>query len=167
MSFRKIQFFVPGVPATAGSKKAFLNRNTGKIAVVDDCKRGASWRDTVGTYAMTALNGAQSLTGLLDEPLELNVIFYVVRPRGHYKSSVKHPGLKDNAPRWPVSKPDTTKLLRAVEDALKGIVWRDDSLVVVQTAMKVFADKPGAFVTISPVMYPSDYIAQKLLPTNL
>lgn len=155
MSFRKIQFFVPGIPATAGSKRPFVNKVNGKVSVVDTCKRGPAWRDTVVMYALNAVGS--EMGGLLDEPVELNVTFYLVRPKGHYKTSKRFPGLKDGAPCWPTVKPDTTKMFRAIEDALKGIVWRDDTLVVVQSAMKVYADKPGALVTISEALYPSDH----------
>ena len=33
----RYEFFVPGKPQTAGSKRAFPHRTTGRIIVVDDC----------------------------------------------------------------------------------------------------------------------------------
>lgn len=157
MSFNRFSFFVPGVPATAGSKKAFVNRKTGKPQIVDDCKNGPSWRESVRVAAFGRLN---PLGGhpIIDEPVELNVVFFFVRPKGHYRKSERFDGqLKATAPNWPTKPPDVTKLLRAIEDALTGVVWRDDASVVVQAARKVYADRPGAFVTISPALYPSDY----------
>jgi Holliday junction resolvase RusA-like endonuclease len=47
--------------------------------------------------------------------------------------------------------PDTTKLVRSTEDALKGICWRDDSQVVYQVASKEYAARggiPGADIKI-------------------
>ena len=58
--------------------------------------------------------------------------------------------LKPSAPKHPIVKPDTTKLMRALEDALTGICWRDDTQVVIQTAHKAYAAVTcGAFVRIS------------------
>lgn len=158
MSFIKFSFFVPGRPAVAGSKKAFVNKKTGKASIVDTCERGQSWRVTVGSYAFTSYWSRNLSEVLIDEPIEMRMVFYFVRPRGHFSSSKKSPGgLKADAPNWPTGKPDTTKLIRAVEDALNGVIWRDDSIVVVQSARKVYADRPGCLVTISPALYPSDY----------
>lgn len=157
MSFNRISFFVPGVPATAGSKKAFVNRKTGKPMIVDDCEKGPSWRESVRTAAFGRLNPLGEHP-IIDEPVELRVVFFFVRPKGHYRKSERFKGqLKVTAPNWPTKPPDVTKLLRALEDALTGVVWRDDASVVVQAARKVYADRPGAFVTISPALYPSDY----------
>lgn len=157
MSFNRFSFFVPGVPATAGSKKAFVNRKTGRPMIVDDCKKGPSWRESVQVAAFKKLNPLGEHP-LIDEPIELNVVFFFTRPKGHLRTGEKHRGeLKPNAPNWPTKPPDVTKLLRALEDALTGVVWRDDASVVVQAARKVYADRPGAFVTISPALFPSDY----------
>lgn len=157
MSFKRFSFFVPGTPATAGSKRAFVNKATGKAQVIDTCKSGPSWRESVRYHALTAIAGMPIENVLIDEPIELSVVFYFVRPKGHFRNSKRFPGLKDNAPRWPTRPPDVTKMLRAVEDALNGVVWRDDSLVAVQAARKVYADRSGAYVTIAPALYPSDY----------
>lgn len=158
MSFKRFSFFVPGTPATAGSKRAFVNKATGKAQVVDTCKSGPSWRESVRFYALTAIAGTPIENMVVDEPVELNVVFYFVRPKSHFRTSQKFKGqLSVNAPTWPTKPPDVTKMLRALEDALNGVVWRDDTLVVVQAARKVYADRPGAFVTISPALYPSDY----------
>jgi crossover junction endodeoxyribonuclease RusA len=78
-------------------------------------------------------------------PILLEIGFRLPRPKGHY--GVK--GLRPSAPPYPVTKPDLTKLLRALEDALKGLAWRDDSQVVAQRITKDYTDgAPGAHVRI-------------------
>jgi hypothetical protein len=47
-----IRFFVPGIPAPGGSKKAFHHAKPGKIIVKDACKRNKPWRDTVASFAL-------------------------------------------------------------------------------------------------------------------
>lgn len=45
---------------------------------------------------------------------------------------------------WPVSKPDIASLERPVADALKGIMYRDDSQIVMTHSVKIYAadDEP-------------------------
>lgn len=49
-----------------------------------------------------------------------------------------------------VKKPDIDKLMRALLDPLKGIVWRDDSQVCFSNVNKVYAwnDRPGCYVVV-------------------
>lgn len=152
MSFTPIQFFVAGVPATAGSKRAFVNKVTGKAHLVDDCKSGPPWRIQVQEAARKAFWAQvdwNTSIPLLDEPIELRVTFHFLRPRNHYRTGKNADILRATAPPvWQARKPDLTKLLRALEDALTGVAWRDDALIVRQTARKVYGPRPGADVVI-------------------
>jgi Holliday junction resolvase RusA-like endonuclease len=106
--------------------------------VRDSAKKGAPWRRQVAQAAGEAMNGA----GLLDGALSLTVRFWVPRPKGHYGAR----GLRPSAPVYPTTRPDVTKLLRAIEDACTGIVWRDDAQVVVQHAIKAYGEPACAEV---------------------
>lgn len=76
-----------------------------------------------------------------DRPLAVVVTFYQQRPRTvHYGSGRNAKELKDSAPAYPISAPDTTKLWRGFEDALTGFVWHDDSRVSGQIADRDFVD---------------------------
>lgn len=46
------------------------------------------------------------------------------------------------------TRPDLTNMLKLVEDALKGVVWRDDVLVVEQHCRKVYGVQPKTVLTI-------------------
>jgi Holliday junction resolvase RusA-like endonuclease len=53
---------------------------------------------------------------------------------------------------YPTNPPDATKLLRSTEDALTGIVWKDDKLIVDQLVSKNYQRPgiyPGAKITVS------------------
>lgn len=144
-----VRFFVPGEPAPGGSKKIIPNRKTGRPIIVEDCKRTASWRRSVALAARRAWPGHP-----LDGPLSLHVIFLRQRPKTHFRTSggKQTAEVKDWAAReLPTTKPDTTKLLRSTEDALTGIVWRDDAQVIEQAAAKAFGPEPGALVIISTI----------------
>jgi Holliday junction resolvase RusA-like endonuclease len=129
----RVEFKVLGRPQPAGSKKGFKNPKTGRIIIVDDAKNSRPWKQQVAGTA-SSHRGHELLTG----PLMLDVTFVLQRPKGHYRTGKNSHLLRDSAPEYPTVKPDTTKLLRAVEDALNGIVWRDDAQVVTQIARKVY-----------------------------
>lgn len=139
-----IKFFVPGIPKPGGSKKGIYNKNTGRVMIFDACNKNKQWRDSVMAVAAEHYPGK-----LLDTPLRLTVVFQMPRPKYHFK---KDGSLKPNAPRYHVSAPDCTKLLRSTEDAITKILWHDDSLVAIQQAQKIYTpDIPGAQILIEEI----------------
>jgi len=141
-----IRFDVPGRPQPRGSKRAFLLK-TGRTIVTDDNPKSKSWMEVIQVTALNAMNEDGRGTWrakLLDGPIRLEVAFYFARPKGHFGKR----GLKPSAPVHHTTRPDTTKLLRGLEDALKGICWRDDSQVCSQTATKEYGDYNHSVVTI-------------------
>lgn len=125
---------VPGVPAPGGSK-----RHIGKGRMVDDAKRNRPWRDTVAWYAREQYWG-EPMAG----PLSVVVGFRVPMLKSHRR---KDGTIKDNIGE-PCRRPDLTKLWRAVEDALTGILWVDDAQIVHQTIGKAYALVPGVTVVV-------------------
>jgi len=138
------QFWVAGKPQTGGSKKAFVNKKTGRAIVTEDNKKSKPWRADVQAAAYRAVQ----LESLLEGPLVLKVTFYFNRPKSHYGSGKNAAVLKPSAPQYHITRPDTTKLIRPLEDALTGVLWRDDSQIVLQFAEKKFGEFPGAAVTV-------------------
>jgi Holliday junction resolvase RusA-like endonuclease len=133
-----IKFDVAGKPVPRGSKRAFpVRRKDGSLGVaVSDTtgERGRMWMAMVQEAARNALPADwRQHRG----PIRLFVYFRLRRPKAHYtpKGAVKR-----WAPMHPTVKPDLTKLLRAVEDALTGVVWRDDSQIIHQVVNKEYAD---------------------------
>lgn len=140
---KELTFRVYGVPRPAGSKKAFYNKFLKRAMVVDDNKNTKTWKGDVKDAAISVAPAE-----LLDCPLELEITYYMPRPKNHYRTG-KHAGeLKENAPKVRSSKPDTDKLIRGTQDACKGVLWKDDSLVWHVDARKVYGDKPGAVITV-------------------
>lgn len=126
----RVAFVVPGRAQPAGSKRAFVNRKTGKMIVTDANPNAGAWKERVALAASAAFGRRP----LLDEPLVLEVTVLLVRPAGHF--GARGMSRKGRETPCPVSKPDLTKLVRAIEDALTGVVWVDDSRVVSQFATK-------------------------------
>ena len=140
-AFRE-DFFVPGIPKTAGSKRAFPLKS-GRIVVTDACKGSKDWKATVQATVMATWRGPP-LVG----PMELTIIFAMPRPKSHYRMGRHAADLKPNAPTYHTKRPDATKMLRAVEDALTGVLWRDDAQIAVQTTYKVYDERPGAHISV-------------------
>ena len=145
-TMREIRFRVRGIPRPAGSKRPFRNPTTGKIVLVDASgEPGRNWRQSCQAAALLATGDGP----LLEGPLHLVLTFYLTRPKGHFRTGSAHAGeVKPTARLYPTTRPDTTKLVRAVEDALTGIIWRDDSQVVAQTATKVYSDDGSCGVDV-------------------
>jgi Holliday junction resolvase RusA-like endonuclease len=136
-----ISFTAYGRPRPAGSKKfvGFIDHGPkkGRPLLVDDSgHKGRMWRRTVQRAAREVYNGRP-----LEWPMRMRVDFYFRRPKLHYVGNNRGGRLKDSAPSEHVTKPDTTKLLRSIEDALTGIVYVDDSAIVSQLASKHYGPK--------------------------
>lgn len=150
-----LRFTVLGRPQPAGSKRAFAIKRggvpTGQIAVSDANPRAKSWQQEVRVAARQAIVDARAgarVDALLDGPLELRAWFYAPRPRSHYRTGRNAHLLRDNAPTYPTVRPDTTKLLRGLEDALTGMIYADDAQVVEQNACKRYGVSERAEVTV-------------------
>ena len=137
----RFSFFVPGKPEPGGSKKGYAR---GKhVSIVDANPKAAPWKARVALAASQAYEG-EPLTGALHVVFE----FVVTRPRGHFGSGKNADKIKESAPAFPASKPDTLKLTRSTEDACTGILWKDDALIVTQLATKRYGPCPGVKITV-------------------
>ena len=126
---------VAGEPASQGSHSVIH----GRIVQVNSAKH-KRWRNAV---AFAALDLVTDGWELLDEPLELSVIFYLPRP-------------KTTTREFPAVMPDVDKLLRAVFDSLSGVIYVDDSRIIRATAQKLYADDrgPGAVIRLNTLAKP-------------
>jgi len=147
-------FYIQGTPVPQGSKNAFVYTPKGggrPRAVVTDAsgQRLKDWRKIIHYTAKQKWSGDP-----LEGPVSLTVTIYIKRPKNHYGTGKNAHMLKDTAPKHHIIKPDRTKLLRAIEDGLTGICWKDDSQVISGPCDKLYADKredAGCFVTIEPI----------------
>ena len=77
---------------------------------------------------------------LFEGALELNVIAFFARPKSHPKA---------NPPKWVTKKPDASNLMKAVEDAMNGVVYKDDSQFAIVRMVRVYDDRPRIAITIA------------------
>lgn len=129
------RFFVSGRPAPAGSKSVFrVKAKTGlmKNVVAPASKYSAAWMECVHYRCLEEFNGV-----IADRPVFLETEFRMSRPKSHYVGGERGGKIKDRfLNHQMISTPDTTKLVRCVEDAMTGVVWKDDSQVIEQRNRK-------------------------------
>ena len=139
----EFKFFVPGKPATQGSKSYM-----GKGIMVDSNKNLKYWRSDVRTACQQSVPGQGWDTG---QPMKVILNFIFPRPKGHFRSNGIT--LKPNAPMFPISRlnGDVDKLSRAILDAMTCIAYDDDSNVVDLQAKKSYCfpnETQGAWITV-------------------
>ncbi len=144
-----ISFTVLGKPSPSGSKKAFQHRGTGRIVVVDTAKGKAKWQATSKRAAIAAAKECN--WECTSEAVTLAVSFTFARPLSHFGTGSKSSILKPSAPNWHTQKPDRTKLLRCIEDAFTGVLWKDDSQVIAGAVSKQWGLIDSAYVRVATV----------------
>ena len=137
-----INFFVPGIVRPGGSKTA-VRRKDGGIGMRPASKYTETWMSVVSYHARQHYQG-ELLTGVI----KASFIFTMKRPKNHYRTNGQ---LKDWAPLYHKSQPDVGKLVRSTEDALSGIIYRDDSQIAVRDEKKIYGEKIGVDVMIQEI----------------
>jgi len=146
-----IEFFTPGDPRPGGSKTACLIPKRGG-GFIHSAKgrpiinmKDAGGEKTESWKSLVSYEGRRAYTGpLLDGPLFLIMKFVKPRLKGHFGKN----GLLATAPPWPTVKPDLTKYVRAAEDALTNIIWKDDAMIVGQLPFKIYGEQPGLHIEV-------------------
>ncbi len=141
-----VSFVVRGLPAPQGSK-----RHVGKGIMVESSKRVKPWRENVAREAAAAWGGRPLHAG----PVAVEYVFIASRPARLRLKPPKNPK-RAGPPKpreWPTSRQvgDLEKLIRAVNDALTGVVLVDDSQIVEFTrSIKVYDydEPPGVRVVV-------------------
>lgn len=145
-----VQFFVPGKPEPAGSKRAFVPKGWTRPVITDANKKSKPWKDTVTNIALQNYRG-ELMTG----PLRVTFKFQVWRPQGHYGTGKNGGIVKRSSPLHPAVKPDVLKLARGVEDALTSIIWKDDAQIVDEHILKEYVEPNiacGVFITVQELL---------------
>lgn len=137
---RSVKLDVLGVPQPQGSKAARVVK--GRAILTEGFGEGPrlrkSWREAIANAARAWL-GENGRPAPLDEPVRLTLEFRLPRPASASKRVL-----------YPAKKPDCSKLARAAEDALTGLIYVDDARVVDLHVTKRFAsgEPPGVTITV-------------------
>ncbi len=133
-----IVFRVYGIPQTKGSTKAFHRPGMKFPIITNDNPKNKPWAQTVSAMAQSYRTESCPFEG----PIRLNLRFSLPIPKS----------LPKRRPSFMVKKPDLDKMVRSVKDALKGVLYRDDSQVVALVTEKVYDPHPGVRVVVEPIV---------------
>jgi crossover junction endodeoxyribonuclease RusA len=139
---RTVTFRVIGKAEPKGSTKAFVGPRYRVPIVTSDNPRLRGWEQLVREQAQGV---AQQ--GLFTQPILIAVVFHLPRPQSLPKLARHHR-----------TRPDLDKLVRAVVDALTGLLYPDDAAVVELRAQKRYAEPgiaPWVCITVAEAPAPA------------
>lgn len=130
-----VRVFGQPVAQSRAGRKIITPKDGGKPFVISyDSEHARDWKRTIVAQVLP-----QKPPELIEGPLELSLIFYLNRPISLPKSQVFH-----------IKKPDLDNLVKAVKDALKGVVYRDDSQIYkYPELLKVYSPAPGVRIRLT------------------
>ena len=134
-----IRFVVRGEPI-AQPRAATVIRNGARLPVNNPRAHAVStWKQRIVAAIEHQYAGGRQLVG----PIGLTVLFLLPRPErlnSKPRSRVQLPAYEV----WHTSKPDCDNLVKALKDAGKGLLWRDDCEVAEEIVRKGFHARGGA-----------------------
>jgi Holliday junction resolvase RusA-like endonuclease len=131
----QVAFTVYAKPQPQGSARAFRPKGWSRPVITTDNPKLKPYRQEVALTAMAAMESAAPV--FRDLPVELTTRFYFERPKSLPKRILHK-----------TQKPDGLKCARAVEDALKGIVYADDAQIVRHVIEKHFGAPERTEITV-------------------
>lgn len=132
-----VQFTVYGEPVAQGRPKF---STAGGFAKAYDPAKSRDYKDYV---RLAASEYAPKVP--LEGPIGMVLTVYRSTPKSFSK---RRAALAEAGEITPTTKPDVDNYLKGVKDALKGIIWRDDSQVVEVYARKRYSTRPRIEVKI-------------------
>lgn len=132
-----IRFTVYGEPVAQGRPRA--STANGYVQMYDP-KKSRDYKNYIRLVA-----SQNKPNKLLTGPLQLNVRIY--KPTLKSFSKKKKMAAEKGEIR-PVTKPDVDNYVKAIKDALKSVIWKDDSQVVDLHVSKFYSENPRIEVEI-------------------
>lgn len=134
-----IVFFCAGLPKPQGSKRYVGVGKGGRGIMIESCQALPGWRNVVSWTAEKAMRDAGLST--MRGPVKLEATFYFPKPKSTPKRVI-----------YKTTKPDLSKLLRALEDSMSGIVYVDDAQICDLRVAKSFGCPAGVEVRVTPLL---------------
>lgn len=136
-----VAFFVPGPPRGKGRPRA---AKRGKHITLYTPAETAAYESTVALAAQQAMAGQPLLDGPVEVIMRIVVPIAASWPKRRQAQALAGVAL-------PINKPDSDNVVKAVFDAINGVVWRDDTQVVDMHVRKRYGATPGVQAIITPI----------------
>lgn len=152
-----LTFTVLGKAETKGStKSSVVTRKDGTIVFKNgrpvvrtrnDNDGCYGWEQQIKLLALKARSEAREQMWR-ELPVALDVAFYTPRNKGHFGTGRNAGRLLPSAPLFPAKRPDVDKKLRAVMDAMTGVLYDDDGQVVMVRALDLWGEPARAEIRV-------------------
>lgn len=138
---KTINFIVPGIPVAKGRARSFIR--AGHVAHYTP-ESTARYENLVKLEAKRAMGSWEPMQGAVELVLRL----YMPIPASWSKK--KRQDAIEGTLR-PTTKPDCSNVLKAMEDAMNGVVFADDKQIVELKITKVYSNLTQACVQITEI----------------
>lgn len=130
-----IEFFMPMIPPTATAQEHKVAVRNGKLVVYDPPEVKEARAKLIAGLA----------SHIPDAPIEVGVrliVKWCFPRKGRYKDG-----------EYRTTKPDTDNLQKLLKDCMTRLrFWKDDALVCSEIVEKFWAETPGIYIGILPLM---------------
>ena len=123
-----------GLPVAQGRPRAFKTP-AGQVRVYDPAN-ARDWKRTVQAQVIT-----QKPAAPVEGPLKMSLRFILPRPQSLPKRE-----------QFPWRRPDLSNMVKAIEDAMNGVIFRDDAQIVQMDLAKDYGPAPGVEIRIERVL---------------
>lgn len=103
---------------------------------------------TLRMAAQQAMIEANHGIAVIDQPVRLDILAEMAIPAS-WSRRKKNDAIIGNIK--PSGRPDLSNVIKQIEDALNGVVFCDDSLVVTLRASKRYGVQPKLVITVAPI----------------
>lgn len=141
-----VSFDVPGQPVGKGRPRA---SRTPKGVRLHTPEKTASYEALVATAAQGAMRDTVPFEGPCEVIMEIRMAVPL-------SWSTKKRNQAFDGALLPTKKPDADNVIKAVFDAINGVVWHDDVQVVQLAATKRYSARPGVSVVVRQMKGGSD-----------
>lgn len=139
---KPVSFVVPGEPVGKGRPR--IGR-VGNHARMFTPAKTVNYEGLIALAAQTAMQGRELITN----PVLVEMHMLLSIPQSMSK---KRKALAEAGQLFPTKKPDMDNVIKAIYDALNGVVWKDDVQVVDAIVSKRYGTSPGVRVRVVPLV---------------
>jgi Holliday junction resolvase RusA-like endonuclease len=143
----EIRIVVPGNPVGKGRPRAFQTRGARRTIKMHTPEKTRAYEDAVALAGKLAMQGREPLGG----PVAMRLDIFMPIPASWSKAK-REAALLGGV--MPISVPDSSNVLKAVEDALNGIAYIDDSQIIDVWVRKRYSHDPRIELEIVSTLTP-------------
>ena len=138
---QELNFVIPGSPIGQGRPKFSTINGHAKAYDPEKSRNYKAYVRMLATQAMKE-------TGfeMIDGPCVLDIIAYFEVPKSKSKK-FREAALMEL--ERPTKKPDADNIVKAIQDALNGLVYKDDAYIVHLACQKFYSDNPRVEVFVT------------------